>query len=91
MTANSSHDPPRTGPAAPGGPDPPPEQPVTDMSGQQLDRHRRALIHILRRSRKGEPRYERASARLADVIAEERARRLIACGRYPGKETPREQ
>jgi hypothetical protein len=85
MTANSSHDPSRARPAAPDGPDPPPgpEQPVTDMSESQLAWHRRALLRTLRRCRAGEPRYERASARLADVMAEQRARRLTACGRYP--------
>jgi hypothetical protein len=53
------------------------------MSESQLAWHRRALLRTLRRCRAGEPRYERASARLADVMAEQRARRLTACGRYP--------
>jgi hypothetical protein len=75
MTANASPDPSSAGAARPGGLDSPPEpeQPVTDMSEGQLRRYRLALLRALRRCQKDAPRYGRASAGLADVMAERKS------------------
>jgi len=46
------------------------------MSAAQLARYRRALVHYLRRRRQEQPQYPEMRGCLADVIAEEQARRL---------------
>jgi len=46
------------------------------MSAAQHSRYRRALVHYLKRCRQEQPRYRELRACLADVMAEEQARRL---------------
>lgn len=60
---------------------PPPErkQPIEAMSSAELSRYRRALVHYLKRCPQDEPRHEEQRACLAEVMAEEQARRLINC------------
>jgi len=59
----------------------PPERklPVAEMSGAELSAYRRALVRYLRRCPQDEPRYGETRACLAEVIAEEQARRVINC------------
>lgn len=56
--------------------------PLSEMSAAQLARYHRALVSSLRRCREEQPRYQERRAFLADVLAEERARRLA--GRTSG-------
>ena len=51
--------------------------PVSQMSAAELTRYRRALVRYLRRCPQDEPRYEQQSTCLAEVMAEEAARRVI--------------
>ncbi len=55
----------------------PPERelPMPEMSAAQLARYRRALVHYLKRCRQEQPRYTEMRASLADVMAEEQARK----------------
>ena len=50
--------------------------PVPEMSAAQLARYHQVLVSSLRRCREEQPRYRQIRACLADVLAEERARRL---------------
>jgi hypothetical protein len=55
----------------------PPEQklPVSEMFGTQLENYRRALVRYLRRCVRDDSRYQEQRGRLAEVLAEEQARR----------------
>ncbi len=59
----------------------PPERklPVSEMSVAELSGYRRALVRYLRRCPQDEPRYAEQRACLAEVMAEEQARRTINC------------
>ena len=57
-------------------PPPEPRLPLPEMSAAQLARYRRALVRYLRRCRTEQPQYREMRACLADVMAEEQARRL---------------
>ena len=63
---------------------PPPERqlPLPEMSAAQPARYRRALVRYLRRCREDQPQRQEMRGCLADVIAEEHARRLT--GRTSG-------
>jgi hypothetical protein len=50
--------------------------PVADMSAAQLARYRQTLVRYLRRSEQQPPQHRKMRACLAEVMAEEQARRL---------------
>src|SRR6266702_5323441 len=50
--------------------------PLSEMSAAQLARYHRMLVSSLRRCREEQPWYREMRACLAEVLAEERARRL---------------
>jgi uncharacterized protein YfaQ (DUF2300 family) len=54
------------------------QMPVSEMSAAQLAHYHRALVSSLKRCREEWPRYQEMRTCLADVLAEERARRLAA-------------
>lgn len=56
-------------------PSPEPSHPVAEMSGAQLTRYHRALVHHLRRCSQNDPPHQDMRARLAEVLAEEQTRR----------------
>lgn len=51
--------------------------PVSQMPAAELSRYRRELVRYLRRCPQDEPRYREQRACLAEVLAEEAARRVI--------------
>jgi hypothetical protein len=56
----------------------PPERtlPISEMSAAQIAIYRRAIVHYLKYCSADDPRYQEQRDCLAEVMAEERARRL---------------